>query len=87
MYFPSAAIEMIGYLCMTLTASIILRLVEKLMDGSDNYELVQADALTMTAGTYTRRAGGTPNAALEEERRSRLRQALKNRNGSTRGDR
>lgn len=87
MYFPSAAIEMIGYLCMTLTASIILRLVEKLMDGSDNYELVQADALTMTAGTYTRRVGGTPNAALEEERRSRLRQALKNRNGSTRGDR
>ena len=87
MYFPSAAIEMIGYLCMTLTASIILRLVEKLMDGSDNYELVQADALTMAAGTYTRRAGGTPNAALEEERRSRLRQALKNRNGSTRGDR
>ena len=87
MYFPSAAIEMIGYLCMTLTASIILRLVEKLMDGSDNYELVQADALTMTAGTYTRRVGGTPNAAMEEERRSRLRQALKNRNGSTRGDR
>ena len=43
MYFPSATIEMIGYLTMTLAASFILRLVEKLMDGSDSYELVQAD--------------------------------------------
>ena len=30
-----------------------MRLVEKLMDGSDSYELVQEDPLTMTAGTYS----------------------------------
>lgn len=53
LYFPSATIEMIGYLCMTLLASFILRRVEKRMDGSDSYELVQNDQLTMTAGTYT----------------------------------
>ena len=52
-YFPSAVIEMAGYLAMTLIASGILRLVEKLMDGSDSYELVQEDPLTMTAGTYS----------------------------------
>lgn len=53
LYFPSATIEMIGYLCMTLLASVLLRWVEKRMDGSDSYELVQNDQLTMTAGTYT----------------------------------
>ena len=36
LFFPSAAIEMIGYLSMTLIASFILRWIEKLMDGSDN---------------------------------------------------
>ncbi|MDD4076317.1 MAG: amino acid ABC transporter permease [Eubacteriales bacterium] len=51
-YFPSAAIEMIGYLSMTLIASFILRWIEKRMDGAESYELVQTDALTMTAGTY-----------------------------------
>ena len=60
MYFPSATIEMIGYLTMTLAASFILRLVEKLMDGSDSYELVQADSLTMTAGNYNHPGRGTP---------------------------
>ena len=29
MYFPSATIEMVGYLCVTLTASILLRAVER----------------------------------------------------------
>lgn len=53
MYFPSATIEMIGYLTMTLLASIILRWVEKKMDGASSYELVQVDPLTMTAGTYS----------------------------------
>ena len=52
-YFPSAVIEMAGYLLMTLIASGVLRLVEKGMDGSDSYELVQEDPLTMTAGTYS----------------------------------
>ena len=60
MYFPSATIEMIGYLTMTLIFSALLRLVEKRMDGSDNYELVQEDALTMTAGTYNHPNRSTP---------------------------
>ncbi len=60
MYFQSAAIEMIGYLTMTLTASLLLRLIEKRMDGSDSYELVQADQLTMAAGTYSHPDRGTP---------------------------
>ena len=51
-YFPSAAIEMIGYLIMTVLCSVILRLIEKKMDGAGNYELVQKDALTGSAGTY-----------------------------------
>lgn len=53
MNFPSATIEMIGYLCLTLVASFLLRFVEKKMDGGDGYELVQVDPLVMTAGTYS----------------------------------
>ncbi len=60
LYFPSATIEMAGYLCMTLLASFILRRVEKWMDGKDSYELVQSDHLTMTAGTYSHPNRGTP---------------------------
>ena len=52
-YFPSAAIEMIGYLSMTLVASFLLRLWEKKMDGGGSYKLVEEDSLTMTAGTYS----------------------------------
>ena len=52
-YFPSAALEMVGYLCMTLIASFLLRWLEKKLDGDSNYELVQVDPLTMTAGTYS----------------------------------
>ncbi len=53
LYFPSAAIEMAGYLTLTLTASVLLRLMEKKMEGSANYELVQEDQLVMAAGTYS----------------------------------
>ncbi len=52
LYFPSAAIEMLGYLTMTVIASLLLRWVEKKMEGADNYELTQDDALTLSAGTY-----------------------------------
>ena len=52
LYFPSAAIEMVGYLTMTVAASVLLRWAEKKMDGADSYELAQVDALTMSAGTY-----------------------------------
>ena len=60
MYFPSATIEMVGYLCVTLTASILLRAVERRMDGKSSYELVQTDNLTMAAGTYSHPDRGTP---------------------------
>ena len=59
-YFPSAALEMVGYLCMTLIASFLLRWVEKKLDGSSSYELVQVDSLTMTAGTYNHPHKGSP---------------------------
>ena len=60
LYFPSATVEMVGYLTMTLVASFLLRWAEKKMDGSGNYELVQEDQLTMTAGTYRYPDKGTP---------------------------
>ena len=87
MYFPSATIEMIGYLAVTLTASFLLRWVEQRMDGADSYELAQADQLTMAAGTYSYPDRGTPFDERSPEYRERLRQSLENRNGSTRGDR
>ena len=53
MNFPSATIEMVGYLTLTLIASFLLRALERKLDGADNYELVQVDPLVMTAGTYS----------------------------------
>ena len=85
MYFPSAAIEMLGYLTMTLAASLLLRLVEKWMDGADSYELVQVDQLTMAAGTYSHPDRGSPFDEHSKEYREQTRQALKH--GRTRGDR
>ena len=84
MYFPSATIEMIGYLAVTLTASFILRWVERCMDGADSYELAQADQLTMAAGTYSHPGHGTPFDEQSPEYRERLRQSLENSNGSAR---
>lgn len=88
LYFPSAAIEMIGYLTMTLIASFLLRLLEKKLDGDDNYELAQADQLVMAAGTYSHPRN--PEKALEhslikDEDRERVRQEQKQ--GRTRGER
>ena len=85
MYFPSATIEMIAYLTLTLAASFLLRLVEKWMDGPDNYELVQVDALTMSAGTYTHPSRKTPFDEQNKEYRERTRQLLKH--GRMSGDR
>ena len=53
LYFPSAVIEMAGYLTLTLLASFGLRWLEKVLDGADNYELVSEDSLAMSAGTYS----------------------------------
>ena len=51
-YFPSAAIEMVGYLCLTLIASFLLRWIEKKLQGDENYELVLNDNIVGAAGTY-----------------------------------
>ncbi|MCI7726859.1 MAG: amino acid ABC transporter permease [Clostridiales bacterium] len=81
LYFPSATVEMAGYLCMTLIASFLLRWVEKKMDGSSNYELVQEDQLTMTAGTYNHPDKGTPfderSREYQTERRKRSRKGVR----------
>ena len=78
LYFPSATIEMIGYLCMTLASSFILRKIEKKMDGSDSYELAQADVLTMSAGTYSNPSRGTPfDERNPEAQKSMLREELR----------
>ena len=75
-YFPSAAIEMLGYLTVTLTASLLLRAMEKRMDGKGSYELVKGDPLISTAGTYNYPDKGSPydeqnreHACETEERR------------------
>ncbi len=86
-YFPSAVIEMIGYLIMTLVASFILRWVEKRMDGAADYELVQTDQLTMTAGTYNHPDKGTPFDEKSREYQKNKRDAKWDRNLDTRGDR
>lgn len=71
LYFPSAAIEMAGYLAMTLICSFILRYIERRMDGDDSYSLVQTDQLTLAAGTYTypRKTEGAGNNDLNERGR------------------
>jgi len=85
LYFPSATIEMIGYLTMTLIASLILRWMEKRMDGDSSYDLVQVDPLTMTAGTYSHPDRGTPFDERSKENREKARQELKF--GRNRGER
>ena len=77
-YFPSAAIEMVGYLTMTLVASLVLRLIEKKMDGSSSYDLAQVDALTMAGGTYNHPSRGTPfDERSPEGVKSMLREELR----------
>lgn len=69
MPFPSAVIEMAGYLTMTLTASFLLRWLEKRMDGPANFDLALADPLTMTAGTYAHPDRGSPFDEQSKEER------------------
>ena len=92
LYFPSAVIEMAGYLTLTLTASLLLRLVEKLLDGKSSYKLASLDALAMSAGTYSHPSRGTPFDEQSREygkdaadHRERVRQELKY--GRPKGDR
>ena len=78
LYFPSATVEMAGYLTMTLLASFLLRWAEKKMDGASSYELVQVDPLTMTAGTYSFPDKRTPfDERNPEAEKSALRESLR----------
>ena len=74
LYFPSATVEMAGYLTMTLIASFLLRWVEKKLDGDSSYELVQTDQLTMTAGTYNHPGKGSPFDEQSKEYRDQNQQ-------------
>lgn len=95
LYFPSATVEMVGYLTMTLVASFLLRWVEKILDGNSNYELVQVDQLTMTAGTYSHPDRGSPfdekskefRSVEEAKRERREKKLLELRYGRPKGDR
>ena len=78
LYFPSATVEMVGYLTMTLVASFLLRWIERKLDGSASYELVQVDQLTMTAGTYSYPDKGSPfDERSPESVKSMQREALR----------
>ena len=95
LYFPSAVIEMVGYLTLTLLASFGLRALEKWLDGDANYELVSEDSLAMSAGTYSHPSRKSPfdeqskefsaHKELAKEKRERKRQELKF--GRPKGDR
>jgi len=64
LYFPSATIEMAGYLFMTLVSSFLLRRWEKWMDGSDSYDLATTDTLAHTSG-LTRFPGARHRSAVK----------------------
>ena len=78
LYFPSAVIEMVGYLTLTLLASFGLRALEKWLDGDDNYELVSVDSLAMSAGTYSHPNRNSPFDEQSKEFKGKIK---KNRKG------
>ena len=51
-YFEAFSIAMVFYFIMTFICSRILRALESRMDGPDNYELVQTDALVLGEGMH-----------------------------------
>ena len=63
---------MAGYLTMTLVASLLLRWLEKRLEGSGNYELVQTDPLITTAGTYNYPGKGSPFDESSREHRETM---------------
>ena len=85
LYFPSAVIEMAGYLTLTLLASFGLRAVEKRLDGDSSYQLAHDDQLTMAAGTYSHPDRSSPFDEKSTEQIKRTKLGLKH--GRMRGDR
>ena len=85
LYFPSAVIEMVGYLTLTLLASFGLRAIEKKLDGDSSYQLAHTDQLTMAAGTYSHPDRSSPFEEKSTEQIKKTRLSLKH--GRMRGDR
>ena len=85
LYFPSAVIEMVGYLTLTLLASFGLRAIEKKLDGDSSYQLAHADQLTMAAGTYSHPDRSSPFDEKSTDQIKRTKLSLKH--GRMRGDR
>jgi putative lysine transport system permease protein len=85
LYFPSAAIEMAGYLCMTLVASFLLRWAERHMDGSASFDLAMSDQITMVAGTYSHPGHGSGAGGKADGETGK--QVLKNCDFPSRGER
>ena len=85
LYFPSAVIEMAGYLSLTLIASFCLRAIERKLDGDSSYQLAHDDQLTMAAGTYSHPDRGSP---YDERSTAEIKQTkLGLKHGRMRGDR
>ena len=82
LYFPSAVIEMVGYLTLTLLASFGLRAIEKKLDGDSSYQLAHTDQLTMAAGTYSHPDRSSP---FEEKSTDQIKKTRMN--AKKRGDR
>ena len=85
LYFPSAVIEMVGYLTLTLVASFGLRAIEKKLDGDSSYQLAHDDQLTMAAGTYSHPDRSSPFDEKTTDQIKRTKLGLKH--GRMRGDR
>ena len=85
LYFPSAVIEMVGYLTLTLLASFGLRAIEKRLDGDSSYQLAHTDQLTMAAGTYSHPDRSSPFDEKSTDQIKKTRLSLKH--GRMRGDR
>lgn len=83
LYFPSAVIEMAGYLLMTLVSSGLLRWWENRMDGADSYDLATTDTLAHTSGMLRFR---DKHRAAGARRRAGARET-DNRNLDQRGER
>lgn len=54
-FFESATITMVIYLTLTVTASLLLRLLEDKLDGDSNYDLATTDTLAYTSGLMSYR--------------------------------
>ena len=71
LYFPSATIEMVAYLTMTLASSFLLRWLENRMDGHDSYDLATKDTLAHTSGMVRYPKNAKTNAKSQLKERSR----------------